>query len=122
MTEVKRATRVGERLREELAWLVTREVRDPRLAGVIIVRVAMTDDLRTARVYVRLLEMKDEAHTKEVITGLTRARSMLRRATAMRMGLRYAPELTFFYDEGQEKRDRVDELLHEIKRDAAAPQ
>jgi ribosome-binding factor A len=31
--------------------------------------------------------------------------------------LRYAPELRFSYDEGQEARDRIEELLHEVARE-----
>ena len=45
MAEVKRATRVAERVREELAGLVSRDVRDPRVRGAIVSRVVMTDDL-----------------------------------------------------------------------------
>ena len=44
MSEVKRATRVAERLREELSNVV-RELGDPRILGVMISRVELTDDL-----------------------------------------------------------------------------
>ena len=45
-SEVKRSVRVAERVRQELAWLITRDVRDPRVAGVTVARVEMPDDLR----------------------------------------------------------------------------
>lgn len=110
--EVKRAVRVSERVREELGWLVTRDVRDPRLEGVIISRVEMPDDLRSARVYVRLL---DATKKDEALHGLERAAGMLRSELVRRIKLRYAPTLRFYYDEGQEKATRIEELLAEVK-------
>jgi ribosome-binding factor A len=115
MSEVKRATRVSERVREELAWLLTREVRDPRVSGVIVSRVEMTDDLKMARVYVRMLTGGDAS---EALEGLKRTSSMLRRELTKKVGLRYAPELRFFYDDGLDKTSRIEELLEEVKRDS----
>lgn len=112
--EVKRSVRVAERVREELSWLITRDARDPRLSGVVVARVEMTDDLKHARVYVRTLdgERRDDA-----IEGLERAAGMLRREVTKRVKLRYAPELRFYYDEGQDKIARIEQLLDEVKRE-----
>lgn len=116
--EVKRSVRVAARLREELAILIVQEARDPRLAGVLVSRVEMPDDLRSARVYVRLLEGGDDpARRKEALTGLSRASGMLRREIGTRVGLRFAPELRFYYDAGQERVDRIEQLLEEVKRE-----
>src|SRR5471030_257904 len=99
--EIKRATRVAERLREELAFLLSREVKDPRVKSVLISRVDMPDDLKMAKVQVRLMEGGDDlARRKEALLGLAHAASMIRREVARRMSLRFAPELRFFYDEG----------------------
>jgi ribosome-binding factor A len=114
MAEVKRAVRVAGRVREELAWLLTRDVRDPRLAGVTVARVEMPDDLRSARVYVRLLD-DSEAKRTAALAGLARATGMLRREVTKRVGLRYAPELSFRYDDGQDKTTRIEELLAEVE-------
>ena len=115
MSEVKRATRVAERVREEMAWLITRDVRDPRVRDVIVSRVEMTDDLKMARVYVRMLTGGD---SKEALEGLKKTSSMLRREVSKKVGLRYAPELRFFYDDGLDRSSRIEELLEEVKRDA----
>ena len=116
MAEIKRAVRVAERVHEELAALLSRDVKDPRLAGVVIARVTMTDDLRQARVYVRLLQ-DDEERRAAALTGLSRAAAMLRSGITRRAQLRFAPELKFHYDEGQEARMRIDQLLDEVNRD-----
>ena len=119
--EVKRAIRVGERLRQELATLLAVEARDPRVTGVVISRVHMPDDLRNARVFVRLLEKGDDPKRREeALEGLARAAGMLRREVTKRMQLRFAPALQFVYDEGLDKVTRIEELLAEVKAEERA--
>lgn len=119
MGEIKRASRVAEGLRQELSMLVSQTLRDPRARGAVISRVEMTDDLREARVYVRALEgADDDARKKELVKGLASAAGVLRREATRALKLRVAPELKFFYDEGDDKRTRVESLLMEIEHDA----
>jgi len=119
MGEVKRATRVAEGLRQELAVLVSQSLRDPRVRGAVVSRVEMTDDLREARVYVRVLEgTDDKERKKELVLGLSRAAGMLRHEVTKALKLRVAPELKFFFDEGDDKRTRVESLLMEIEHDS----
>lgn len=119
MGEVKRSARVAEGLMQELAVLVSQKLRDPRVQGAVISRVDMSDDLRQARVYVRALEgAVDNAKKKELIEGLERATGVLRREATRALKLRVAPELKFFYDDGQDKRSRIDNLLLEIEHES----
>jgi ribosome-binding factor A len=111
-----RVRRVAEGVREELASLLTDEVRDPGAAGAVITRVEMTGDLKSGRVYVRLLEGGDDgARRAQLVEALGRASGLLRREVTQRLGLRYAPELRFEYDEGLDRSLRVEELLAEIE-------
>ncbi len=113
-----RAKRVGEGVRVELASLLTNEVKDPRAAGAIVTRVEMTADLRSARVNVRLLEGGDDAaRRKGAVDALRRASGMLRREVTQRLGLRYAPELKFQYDDGVDHLTNVERVLAEIEAD-----
>lgn len=117
-SQVKRSSRVAEGIREELSMLLTTRVRDPRLTGVLVSRVVLTDDLRSAKVYYRLLAGKEKADEAKV--GLERASGLFRKELASTLELRVVPELRFYYDEGQEARDRIDQLLEEVKRDKKA--
>jgi ribosome-binding factor A len=115
MAEVKRSTRVAEALREELASIVTTELSDPRVQGVVISRVELSDDLHVAKIYVRLMRVDiSESEQKEALLGLARASGLMRREVTVRLSLRTAPELRFVYDAGQDARHRVEALLHEI--------
>jgi ribosome-binding factor A len=111
-----RVRRIGEGVREELAVLLGGEVKDPGAKGAIVTRVEMTNDLRNAKVFVRLLEGGDEEDSrKRLLDALGRARGMLRREVTHRLTLRHAPELRFVYDEGLDHTVRVEQILAEIE-------
>ena len=113
-----RVLRIAQGVREELASLLADEVRDPGAQGVVVTRVTVAGDLRSARVHVRLLEGGDDlARRKQLIASLGRAAGMLRREVGQRLSLRFAPELRFFYDDGTDNASRVEELLAEIEAD-----
>ena len=118
-----RSVRVGERVREEIASILSLELRDPRLEGAAVTEVSMTPDLQLARVRVRLTtsDPNDEPKKrKALLAGLQSASGMLRREVAQRLGLRFAPKLTFHYDESPEAKDRIDRLLDEIAKEPKA--
>ena len=97
---------------------MTRDLGDPRLEGLVIASVTMTGDLRLAKVFWRLAVLDESAaRRKDTQTALERASGRLKKAVTARLQLRVAPELKFEYDAGQEKRDRIDQLLEEVKRD-----
>jgi ribosome-binding factor A len=111
-----RAKRVAEGVREEIASLLSSGVKDPRAAGAVVTRVEMTNDLRSAQVYVRLLEGADDAsRRRELTAALKRAGGMLRREVTQRLRLRFAPELRFVYDDGLDHTTRIEQLLDEIR-------
>jgi ribosome-binding factor A len=104
-----RRDRVAHLLQAELARLLLREVRDPRLRGVTVTAVKMTADLRLARVYYRTLP--GAAAGREVGRALAKAAPFLRSAAGKALGLRVTPELRFEYDSLPEVAERVESLL-----------
>jgi ribosome-binding factor A len=113
----KRAVRVAERVREEIARALVRDLDDPRLALAVVIRVEMPDDLSVAKIMVRLTSGGDDERTrKRLLAGLAAASGILRKRVGQNVGLRRAPELRFQYDEGQDASTRVEELLYEIAR------
>lgn len=116
----KRSLRVAESVREELGKALAREVSDPMLAGIVISRVEITDDLSMSRVYFRTLTISEEpADLKVITTRLYRFGRRMRGAIGRRLGLRIAPEFRFLFDHGQDNAIRVQELLSEVNRELA---
>ena len=116
MSGVKRATRVAGRIQEELAAAV-RGLSDPRLTDVVVARAEVTDDLQSAKVYVRHTLGATSEQQRAMLRGLEAASGRLRKEVAQALKLRYAPTLRFYYDEAQDAVQRIEELLQEVKRE-----
>ncbi|HEY4684420.1 MAG TPA: 30S ribosome-binding factor RbfA [Dehalococcoidia bacterium] len=114
----RRTERVNELIRAELSDLLLREVRDPRLGGLIsITRVEVTPDLYNARVYVSVME--DAAEQKEAVRALNAAAAFFHRELKQRLQIRRVPFLVFRLDtsieEGAAVLAHMDELARQDK-------
>jgi ribosome-binding factor A len=115
---MSRTVRLGEQIRQDLAELLARQVRDPGVGFVTLTRVRVTEDLQHARVfYTTLGEGADATRTER---ALQRATPFLRRALARRLELRRVPELIFVVDASVGHQARVEELLEQIRQEEAA--
>jgi ribosome-binding factor A len=109
----KRSERVADRLLEEIAELLAREVNDPRIVPLTLTGVKVSKDLRHARVYFSPLEQG--GNKSELLNGLRRATGYIRAKVAKRLNLRFVPEIEFLYDEAAANAERIEQLLREIK-------
>jgi ribosome-binding factor A len=107
----RRPERVAELVLRELALMLLHDLRDPRLRGVGLTRVHMTDDLRHGRIFFSRLE--GQAGAAATIKGFASAGGFIRRRLGRVLGLRYTPEFEFEFDPGPESAARVDALLRE---------
>jgi ribosome-binding factor A len=107
--ENRRPERVAEMVLRELSLLLLRDLKDPRLRGVTLTRVKMSDDLRHGRIFFSHLE--GSAHAAESQRGFRSASGFIRRHIGRVLQLRYTPELDFEFDPGLENASRVDALL-----------
>jgi ribosome-binding factor A len=113
MSSPKRSARVAAQLEAALAEILAREVSDPRLAGVVVTRVELTDDLGLMSAHIRTLA-GDEASRRGAMRALERASGLIRRELGARVKTRIVPQIRFFFDEGHDRQARVEELLREI--------
>lgn len=106
----RRLDRVNELLRSEISHLIARQIKDPRVDGVIsVTEVIASGDLRSARVYISV--MGREADRRAALDGIRSAASFLRRELRGRVNLRHTPHLTFSLDDSIEEGDRVLRLM-----------
>ncbi|MDD3530260.1 MAG: 30S ribosome-binding factor RbfA [Gallionellaceae bacterium] len=106
-TDYPRSRRVAEQIRQELAELLWREVKDPRVKGVTITSVEVTSDLEHAKAWFTVLTGDREVVAK----GLNSSIGFLRRELGHRMRLRLVPSLTFQYDESVERGAHLSQLI-----------
>lgn len=111
MSSSSRPRRVGELIQRELAGMLQREIKDPRLAMVSIIGVDVTRDMSLARVYYTLIG--SDHNTPEVEQGLAKAGGFLRYELGKRVQLRIVPKLEFRYDESVIKGAELSRLIEQ---------
>ena len=107
-----RQKRVADRIQAEVAELLQRELRDPRLALVTVTRVNVDRELEYAHIFVSTLG--DEKRQKEVLTALQSAQGFIRRELGRRVQLRRTPEIVFHWDPAPESAERIEQLLDQL--------
>ena len=115
----RRSERVTEQLREELAELIENEVADPRVDFVNVTRVQLSGDGKSALVLIS--PQAGEGREAELLRGLEHAKGFLRRELAVRLQLRYTPDLRFAIDHGPQNAERVETLLQRIQKRTRKP-
>lgn len=111
--EHKRADRVADLILKELAGVLLRKVKDPRLADITLTDVQVSPDLRRAKVFYSLLG--DEERKVEAAVGLESATGFVKRELSKRLHLRRIPEVEFCFDSSLEYGSHIDRLLTELE-------
>lgn len=107
----QRTERVQKLARQVLGEAIG-SLKDPRVGFVTVTSVRVTPDLRHARVAVSVLG--DEEARKASLAGLSSAKPVLRAELGRQMRMKYLPELVFELDEGADRAERIEQLLHRI--------
>lgn len=97
--EYSRTQRIGDQMQRELAQLIRREVKDPRVGLVTITAVDVSRDVGHAKIYVTVMGQDDAEAIKQSIKVLNTAAGFLRMQLGREMKLRSVPQLHFHYDE-----------------------
>lgn len=107
-----RFNRVDEELKREISNIISFELKNPKVTGMIsVTKAKVTPDLKYAKVYVSILNSKN---VKETMANLKKSSGFIRTELAKRINLRITPELVFELDESLEYGARIDSILKEI--------
>ena len=109
----QRSQRVAETLKAEIAEVIRRQMKDPRVALASVSDVRPTRDLSHAKVLISVLG-DDEDARREAVEVLVKARGFVRSQVASRVRLRTVPELHFELDRGAEHSQRINEILENL--------
>ena len=102
MSDSNRMNRVDEELKKAISQIISHELHDPQLTGLIsVTSVKTTPDLRYARVFVSMIGCKSQ---KENLAILKKSSGYIRSLVAKEVNLRITPELVFEFDESIEYR------------------
>jgi len=109
---ISRATRVADQIRMEVAEILARKIKDPRVQFVTVTDVKMTADLKIARVYVTALDQ--EHYEQQTAPGLKSAVGFIRTEVGRRLNLRYTPEIVFYRDTSAEYAQHMEKILDSL--------
>lgn len=107
-----RMERVNEEFKRELGKIIDQDLKNPNITGLIsVTKVKVSPDLKTARVYISILNSKSKKNT---LQALKNAVGYIKSELAKRIVLRYTPDIIFELDESMEYGAKIDNILKEI--------
>ncbi|MGL5291806.1 MAG: 30S ribosome-binding factor RbfA [Vibrionaceae bacterium] len=108
--EFSRVQRVEQQLQKEIALILQREVKDPRIGMVTVSSVESSRDLAYAKVFVTFFTLGDQT-PQEGLAALREASGFIRSLLGKVIRLRVTPELTFVYDQSLTEGMRISNLV-----------
>lgn len=117
MHPYKRSQRLGILLREEIADIIMRRIKDPRLGFITVTDVELSEDLKIAKVFISVLREEDKKVTLEILNS---AKGLIRSEVSKRVRVKFIPTLEFMIDKSIEHGDKIDRLLKEIREKGAS--
>ncbi len=118
MKPFSRADRVSGQIQRALSELLRKRISDPRLRNAIISEVKMSADLKLAKIYYTL--SAGENARDDALAGFNSACGFVKRTLARELGLRYMPDLKFYYDDSFDYGAKIDSLLKSLNKEDEA--
>jgi ribosome-binding factor A len=113
--KIDRSIRLAMLLKEEIAGIISREMKDPGLKMVTVTHVKLTKDLRDAEIFYSVLGNEEDVGKTERI--LDRASGFIRGELGRTLRIKRIPHLSFKYDDSFEKGMKIERLMREITGD-----
>mgnify|MGYP001366631326 CR=1 FL=1 len=109
----RRKLRINELLRREISQILSQQINDPRLSGLVsITQTDTSPDLKYAKVLVSVMGNREDKEA--AIRGLTSASGFLRKELGLRLALRHVPQLTFVMDDNIEYAQNMLKLMDSL--------
>ena len=110
-----RLNRIDEELKKEISQIISFELKNPDATGLIsVTKVKITPDLKYAKVYVSVINAKNEEKTFE---ALKQSAGFIRSLIAKRVNFRITPELVLEKDDSFEYGAKIDSIIKELKQE-----
>ncbi|MGF1691382.1 30S ribosome-binding factor RbfA [Photobacterium kagoshimensis] len=114
--EFSRTQRVAQQLQKELAVILQRELKDPRIGMTTISSVDVSRDMGYAKIYVTFLTIGEQT-PEGSLEVLREMAPYIRSLLGKQIRLRVTPELTFIYDQSLTEGMRISNLVSQAVRD-----
>ena len=106
-------TRINSEVLKELSRIISREIKDPRIAPMTsVVSVEVAPDLKTCKAYISVLG--DKEAQESTLEGLRSAHGYIRRELARSINLRNTPDVRFILDQSIEYGVNMSKLIDDV--------
>lgn len=113
--QYSRTQRIGDQMQRELATMISREVKDPRLGFITITAVDVTRDFGHAKVFITVMGDNTAEQIQSNLDVLNDAAGFLRMLLGKAMKLRTIPQLHFHYDSSIERGAHLSALIDKAR-------
>jgi len=111
---MKRLEKLNELLKEELSKIIAREVDVPSGALITVTKIETTNNKISSGIFFSVFESKT-GDEETLLKELMRRTPFIQRLLNRRMRIRPVPKIRFVIDKEEKKRERVEQLLSELK-------
>ncbi len=118
MHPYKRSVRVSDLIREEVADIIQNKVKHKTLGFVTVTGAKVSDDLRSATIYLSVLNTEESDRTVSKLNALG---PFIKGELAKRLQMKYVPSLRFRVDEAIAYGMKIDKLFDEIESGKETP-
>jgi ribosome-binding factor A len=110
-----RVEKVASVIKQEISSIITREFSSREYGFITVTEVQMTPDLKTAKIYVSILE-KGEIRDKtlKMLEDQTRH---IRGLLGSQIYLKFTPTIQFFFDETMDHVEHINNIIKKIHQD-----
>ena len=109
---MERTDRIEEEIKKVVSVLIDRNLKDPRLNGLIsVTKVSVTKDLKYCKIFVSMLGTKD---TNEAMAALESSAGLVRKEIGDKVRLFYTPEVKFELDTSMEYGAHIQNIINEL--------
>ncbi|RXJ73811.1 ribosome-binding factor A [Veronia nyctiphanis] len=108
--EFSRTQRVSQQIQKEVALILQREIKDPRIGMVTVSGVEVSRDLAYAKVFVTFLTTGEQT-PEGGLEALREVAGYVRSLLGKAIRLRVTPEINFFFDQSLTEGMRISNLV-----------
>ena len=107
----RRHDRIQQLIKQLASNIILYELKDPRMGFVTISRVDLSSDLRFAKVFYSVLG--SDVDMQQTARTIQHARGHIQRQIAKQIRLRFAPEISFEFDDSPRKSIELSQIIDE---------
>ncbi len=109
--DMDRMKKINSQIQRNISQIIQREVDDPNLGIISIIKVETSRDLGIAKIYFSVLP---DSNTESALKALSNMRGFIRKLLGSQMRLKFLPEIKFIPDDsikrGVDMVNKIDEL------------